>query len=169
MKSIIFLLVFLKCLSSFGQDNAWKTWDERYKPVNYIDLIESEKHYADSVESNPNIVQYFSRIDNYKLVARYLGKSRSIDKEVIFSMQRVYKLFIGDSQKLNKLVTSEFLFDIKGIKVWMPIQQVLEGDFKKEIKKDQDVVLYCLFMNEHGEGKVLFNTLFISEFYKYDL
>jgi len=168
MKRLIFLLILLKSLCSFGQDNAWKTWDERYKPVNYIDLIESEKHYADSVENNPNIVQYFTRIDNYKFVAKYLGKVRPISQDVIYSMQRVYKLFIGDSKNLNKLVTSEFLFDIEGIKVWMPIQLVLEGDFKKEVKKSQNAVLYCLFMNEHGEGKVLYNTFFISEFYKYN-
>jgi hypothetical protein len=98
--------------------------------------------------------------------ARYLGETRPIHPDVILSMKRVYKLFIGDSKKLDKLVGLEFLFDIEGNKVWMPIQKVLESDFKNEIKTGQNVVLYCLFMNEHGETKELYNTLFISEFYK---
>jgi len=168
MRRLILLLVLFRCICSFGQDNGWKTWDERYKSVSYVDLIAFEKHYADSVESDKSIVQYFSRIDNYKLLATFLGETRPIHEDIMRSMQRVYKLFIGDSQRIDKLVASEFLFDIEGNKVWIPIQKVLEGDFKKEVRKGQNAVLYCLFMNEHGEGKELYNTLFISEFYKYN-
>ena len=167
MRKTILILLLLNAISSFSQDNPWKTWDERYKSIEYKQLIEYEKQYADSVENNPEIAQYFTRIGNYKLIGKYLGESRRIKKDVLLSMMRVFKLFIGNPEKLYKSISSEFLFEIEGEKVWFPIQQVLETDFKKEIKKNDNVVLYCLFLNEHSQDKVLYNTFLVSEFYLY--
>lgn len=167
MRKFIIFLLLCNIFSSYSQDNPWKTWDERYKTIDFNHLIETEKHYADSIENDPKIVQYFCRIGNYKLIGKFLGETRQIKNDVFLSIKRVYKLFIGNPDKLDKLVVSEFTFEIDGVKVWFPIQQVLEKDFKKEIKKGKSAVLYCLYFNEHSQDNVLYNTFFISEFYLY--
>ncbi len=144
--------------------DPWKSWDENYQLVNYSDLIEKEKYYADSIEQNPEIPQYFFRTGTYKVVGTYLGKKRSIKNDVMSSMKMVYKLTIGDPSDLDDLVQSEVLFEIEGKKVWMPIQIQLEQPLKDEIKKGAKATLYCFFLNEHNHDNKLYNTFLISEF-----
>jgi hypothetical protein len=63
--------------------NPWESWDKNYPLVRYTDIIKSENSYAITVEQNPKIAQYFSRLDKYKIRANYLGKFRPIDNGVI--------------------------------------------------------------------------------------
>ena len=163
MKPCLTFVFFLCSLSFFAQDE-WASWDNKYTSVKYADVIKAERKYADSIEKNKNIAQYYSRIGAYKLNIKYLGKSRPVDKEVVKSMHAVYKLFIGDPSQLNNLLKNEFLFDINGTQVWMPIQTVLENDFKKEIPAQTMVTVYCVLLNEHTQAGKLYNTFFISEF-----
>jgi len=158
----ILLVLTIQC---YGQDQ-WETWDKRYRERNYKELIESEKQYADKTEKNKEIAQYYSRLDNYKITAKFIGKTRPIDNDVLMSMKRVFKLFIGKPDQLDDAVKNEFLFEIGGSEVWMPIQTQLEKPLKKEIKKGTETILYCLFLNEHLQEGEIYNTLLISEFRK---
>ena len=144
--------------------DPWKSWDENYQLIDYSNLIEKEKYYADSIEQNPEIPQYFFRTGAYKVIGTYLGKKRSIKEDVLSSMKRVYKLTIGDPSELDELVGKEVLFELNGNKVWMPIQKQLESFLKDEIQKGSQVILYCFFLNEHNNDNTLYNTLLISEF-----
>ncbi|HKC67854.1 MAG TPA: hypothetical protein VKG26_06455 [Bacteroidia bacterium] len=163
MKPCLTLVFFLFSLSFFAQDE-WASWDNKYTSVKYADVIKAERKYADSIEKDKNIAQYYSRIGAYKLNIKYLGKSRPVDKEVAKSMQAVYKLFIGNPSQLNPMLKNEFLFDVNGTQVWMPVQSVLEADFKKEIPAQSMVTVYCMFLNEHTQAGKLYNIFFISEF-----
>ena len=165
-KTIISLIFLSFTLISYGQ-HEWDNWDKNYKAENFINIINNEKKYADSIEANPKIVQYYLRLDKYKIAGQYMGKSRPIDKEVFKTMKNVYKLFIGNPDELDKMVYNEFLFEINGKKVWFPIQRQLEASLKKEIKKGQNTTLYCLFFNEHSVPNVLYNVFLISEFRVY--
>ncbi len=158
----ILLILTIQC---YGQDQ-WETWDKRYREINYKELIDSEKQYADKTEKNKEIAQYYSRLDNYKITAKFIGKTRPIDNNVLMSMKRVFKLFIGKPDQLDDVVKKEFLFEIGGSEVWMPIQTQLEKPLKKEIKKGTETILYCLFLNEHLQEGKIYNTLLISEFRK---
>jgi len=163
--TVVTSILLVLTLQSYGQDQ-WDTWDKRYRERNYKELIDSEKRYADSVEKNKEIIQYYSRLDNYKITAKFIGKSRPIDNNVLMSMKRVFKFFIGKPDQLDNAVKNEFLFKIEGSEVWMPIQTQLEKPLRKEIKKGTETILYCLFLNEHSEEGIIYNTLFISEFRK---
>jgi len=161
---LVFMIFVLSiCSKAFGQD-AWKSWEARYSPEDVNKIILFEKNYADSIEKDQNIPQYYARIDNYKINAEYVGKFRSIDDDVFKSMKRVFKLLIGNPDQLDKSVKKEVLFRIDDKDIWMPIQEVLVSPLKKEIEIGASTILYCLFINEHSNGGKLFNTFFISEF-----
>jgi len=169
MKKIFYFSLFLSItISAFGQEiieDYWVTWDANYREVDVISLFEFEKLYADSIRRNPDIPQYYVRIDKYRFQAEYLGEVRVIDEEVKYSMKRVLKFFIPNSEQYHGLMGKELLFRVGQEYVWMPIQSQLLEYFKKEIEKGATVMLYCLFLGEHLWENVLYKTLFISEFY----
>jgi hypothetical protein len=165
LKAILTTILLVLTLHSNGQD-LWETWDKKYREKDYKELICNEKQYADSVEQNKEIPQYYARLDKYKITAKLIGKTRPIDSEVLMSVKRVYKLFIGNPNQLEALIKNEYLFEIDGLEVWMPIQIQLEKPLEKEIEKGTETILYCLFLNEHSQQGQLFNTLLISEFRK---
>jgi len=175
MRTILFCFLFLTVYDGYSQD-AWATWDQNYQVKNYDSLISSEVKYARKVESDPSEVQYYCRNKGYKFIAHYLGKSRPMDSLVLQSIQRVYKLTQGTWPEIK--IVNEYLFEINGIEVWAPMQQQIEKAFKKEIKKNGEVTLYCAFFNEHCrevecilfnnhcQDNKLYNTLLVSEFHQ---
>lgn len=163
MKKIFTICLLFITTCSFAQ-NPWESWDKNYKQMNYSDIIKLENNYSVSVEQNPNIAQYYSRLDKYKIKAVYADKFRPIDGGVMKSMKNVFKLFVGNPAQLDEMVRSEVLFKVDGNEVWFPIQSKLEQALKDEVNKGNKVTLYCLFLNEHTESKILRNTFLISEF-----
>ena len=169
MKRNVFYILFLLLTTyAHGQSDEeyWEKWNTRYPEVDIISILEFEKHYADSVENNPQIPSWYSRKDAFRFKAEYLGKTRNTSIEVITSMKTVFKLFIGDPKQLDGMIEKEVLFKVGQENIWMPIQPQILKALKKEVKKGISVTLYCLFLNEHTINNVLYNTLFISEFSK---
>lgn len=156
------LLIILFCLLSFSVFS--QNWDNNYPEVNVLSIIKSEKHYADSVEKYPEIIQYFTRFDKYSFKAEFLGQTREIDTSVLKSLKRVYKLFVGDPSQLDKLTNSEVLFKVGNEELWMPVQKNILSALKKEVKKGDKPKLYCAYFNEHTSQNKLYCTLLISEF-----
>jgi hypothetical protein len=74
--------------------------------------------------------------------------------------------YLLKSAQLNELVKKEFIFNIEGVDVWMPIEKMLEVHMHQEVKIGEEVTLYCLFLNDHRLKHKLYNTLLISEFKK---
>lgn len=166
MKKLLLLSIFSINSALFAQteDEYWNKWDSNYTMVNVTEVINKELNYADSVEKNPKITQYFVRFDKFRFSALYSRKSRKIDRNVIESMKRVFKIFIGDPTNLIKICKDEALFVVDGKEVWMPIQPNILKALNEETKDENKVVLYCSFFNEHTNEKKLYNTFFVSEF-----
>ena len=98
-----------------------------------------------------------------------MGKERPIDPAVMQSMKVVFWAFPGSLLKptqLDGLVKKELLFNVEGVEVWMPIEKMLEPHIYKEVKVGENVMLYCLFLNDHRLNHKLYNTLMVSEFRK---
>ncbi|HQT22507.1 MAG: hypothetical protein B7X86_16230 [Sphingobacteriales bacterium 17-39-43] len=166
-KSFYILFLFITN-SVYGQSDQkyWDNWNKNYPEVDIVSILKQEKLYADSIEKNPAIPRYYSRLDNYRFKAVYLGKTRATSQEVITSMKNVYKLFTGNASRLDGMIESEVLFKIGQEETWMPVQpQILEA-LKKEVKKGNMLTVYCLHFNEHNSKNILYNTFLISEFYK---
>jgi hypothetical protein len=166
MKRIALAFIFSSLVLLTYAQSGWESWDANYPKTNFKNIIDSENAYARKVESDSAETQYYNRLDKYKVEAKYLGKTRAINVNVLSSMKRVFKLYIGNPEQLDEMAKTEVLIEIEGEKVWMPIQEPLLVDFKKEIKDGNYVTLYCLFLNEHSQDKTLYNTFFISEFRK---
>lgn len=163
MKNIFTICLIFTASFSFAQ-NPWESWDKNYRLADYSEVVKSENNYAITVEQNSKIAQYYSRLDKYKIQAKYLEKFRAIDNGIMQSMKNVYKLFVGNPEKLNEIIKNEVLFQIDGKEIWFPIQLKLEDALKDEVEKGMKITLYCLFLNEHTESKILRNTFLISEF-----
>ncbi len=165
MKKLLFTLLLLipiwNCVFAQG---TWETWDARYPAVEYSKIIKMEKTYADSIEKLGIEEHNYVRKDGYKLNANYTGQFRPINNDVFDSMKRVCKLTLGNSVQLDGLVSKEVLVKIDDKDVWMPIQDGLIPPLKEEVKVGENIILYCLFLNEHLQNSTLFNTFFISEF-----
>lgn len=89
-KVLLTVVLFALSLQLFGQD-PWENWDKRYRVKSYKELINTERSYADSVENNKDIAQYYARSDRYRITAKFMGKSRPVDSLVFESMKRVFK------------------------------------------------------------------------------
>ena len=166
MKTLFaFTLAFISIVS-FAQDN-WDNWNDTYTEVDPIKIIQLEKQYADSIQSNDVADDYYLRMDTYRFSAQYLSGKRAINESTKKSMARAYKM-LGNPDYIsliNKL-KFEYQFKIGSDTLWFSIQNVLNKSFKKEIKKSDQVYLYCLFLNEFSYDGVLYNSFLISEFYK---
>jgi hypothetical protein len=150
MKKIFYYSLFLLLTTcAYGQDNEeyWEKWNTRYPKVDIISVLENEKSYADSVERNPEMIQYYVRKGCYSFDAEYLGKIRTTSNEVFSSMKRVFKLLLGDPKQLDGMAEKEVLFKVGQEEVWMPIQPQILKALKKEVKKNSVITLYCLFFN----------------------
>ncbi|AMR25747.1 hypothetical protein A0257_00690 [Hymenobacter psoromatis] len=100
---------------------------------------------------------------------KFIGKEQLIDPVIMQSMKIVYWAFPGSLPKpaqLDGLIKKEFLFNVEGVEVWMPIEKMLETHMRQEVKVGEDVTLYCLFLNDHRLNHKLYNNLMISEFRK---
>lgn len=166
MKQLFTLFLLFLALNAFAQtaDDYWEKWNSNYPEVNVLNVLTSEKAYADSIERNPNIPPYYVRSDKFRFVAEYAGQVRPVDKDVFTSMQNVFKLVVGNPSLLDGLIKSEALFVIGTEKIWMPIQVEILKALKKEMKKGDQAILYCMFLNEHTSKNNLYNTFLISEF-----
>jgi N-acetyl-beta-hexosaminidase len=160
------LLLFKLTALAQTEDEYWATWNKNYPETDILEVLRSERKYADSVEKDPKLAPYYYRTDKYRFVAEYLGETRKIDTAVLHSIKRVHKLKGGDPSQIESLVKSEVLFNVGDKKIWMPVQTRIVKAIKEEAKKGEQLMLYCAFFNEHTRKKKLYNSLLISEFSK---
>lgn len=150
----------------YGQ-NDFVSWDKKYVLKSYKQLIAEEKAYAIKVGKEEKKPHDYSRFDTYRMSGKFTGKSRPIDSRVMQSMKVVcfsWGRALPKPESLNSLVSSEFLFSVEGIEVWMPIQKILEKPLREEIEIGESVMLYCVFLNDKRLNQPLYNTLLVSEF-----
>lgn len=162
------LLLLLYKFTAFAQteDEYWAAWNKNYPEVNILDVLASEKKYADSIEKDPKIPPFYVRTGKYRFEATYTGETRTIDTAVLSSVKRVHKWFGGDPAQIESLIKSEVLVIVGEQKIWMPVQQSILNAIKEEAKKGDKLTLYCAFFNEHTSRNKLYNSLLISEFSK---
>ncbi|MHC2990425.1 hypothetical protein OB13_02065 [Pontibacter sp. HJ8] len=165
-KNVLGILSLILLLSgqSFAQA-GFEKWDERYSLINLAELLDSEQHYADSIEAISGKEAHYFRAGKYRFAATYLGLKRRLDAKVMKSMQYVLGRTVGDPGQLEELLEHEYLFQAGDVRFWAPMQRQLEAPFAEEVRNGDTVLLYCLFLNEHS-GSGLYNTFLVSEFLK---
>ena len=160
----IYFGILLLSQNAFSQVEG-DSWDVNYPERNFRELLKYEKAYADSVDRGLIEGRYYVRMDKYKFPARYTGLKREIPDSIKASIKRVYTLQ-GNKEYMPVIekIRYQYQFNIDGVLYWFAMQAVLDKPFKKEIRKDEGVYLYCLFLNEYKENGELFNSFLISEF-----
>jgi hypothetical protein len=167
MKLHLTLLGLFIGISCFGQ-NDYDSWDQNYSEVNVDSYINFHKLYADSVKMQKKN-NYFLELSplRHRFMVKYLGSKKSISTDTLHFIKKICKLQIGDTTFIDTYYQNEYLFETtNGLKIWVPMQNTLENDFKKEVKKNKNVLLYCAcFIELTIEGR--FNMVFIAnEFIK---
>ena len=163
LRLLCFIFLGLGSVSLFGQDqDDWGVWDNNYLAVNMSEILRLERLYADSIEAGDGS-QFYARLDKYRFSVVYMGDYRSLRDEVISSIKSVFSLY-GDAGQLDGLLEDEVLVLLNGERHWFPIQPQLVNDLKKEYQPGEEVLVYCLFLNQHTSDKKLYNHLLISEF-----
>ncbi len=166
MQKLLILLLSLFSFNIYAQTDAeyWAKWDKNYQERDIAKILKYERYYADSVEKHPEIAPSYSRMDKYRFKAIYKGQKRPIQKEVLASMRIVFSFFVGKPDQLNSLVKSEVLFQVGDENIWMPIQANILKALEKEVRSGEEILLYCLFLNEHRSKEHFYNSFLISEF-----
>ena len=159
-----FLILFVIISNSIYSQNGFEDWDKNYKYKSAEKIIQAEIEYAKEVEKDTTEGHYYVAMDKFRFIAEFTGNERQISPEVFNSMKRVFKIKLGSAEVLNGLVSKEFEFNIGNSKIWMPIQNQLIDDFKNEMTKGKNVLIYTLFTNEHQFKGGIINTFLISEF-----
>ncbi|AJR04783.1 hypothetical protein [Siansivirga zeaxanthinifaciens] len=159
-----FLIVFVCISSVIYSQNGFEAWDKNYTYKSVEKIIQAEIDYAKEVEKDKTEGHYYVAISKFRFIAEFTGNERPINKEVLNSMKRVFKVKMGSAQVLNGLVSKEFEFNIGNSKIWMPIQNQLIDDFKNEMSKGKKALIYALFTNEHPFKGGIINAFLISEF-----
>ncbi len=167
MKYVVNILILsIISFSAYSQD-SWDSWNKNYRETDVADLLNFEKTYADSVDQGLIEGKYYMRMDFYRFSAQFTGKKREIPDSIKASIKRVYKEYGNrDYLPLIDEIKYEYQFIIGNDTYWISMQSVLDKPFKTEVKKNDDIYLYCLFLNEHGIKGELYNSFLISEFIK---
>jgi len=159
------IFIFLSLSFDAKAQDEFENWDKNYEQIDFLKILAFEKSYADSIDATASKSEYYTRIAKYRFSATYLGEKRNIEPRVMRSMKNVFKLFGGETSQIESMVEREYLFRVGDKQFWAPIQKQLEKPLKKEVKKGESAMLYCLFLNEHSSNG-LFNSFLISEFKK---
>src|SRR5689334_19294334 len=102
--TLVFLLFLFKLTTQAQtEDEYWATWNKNYPQVSILDMLASEKKYADSIEKDPKIPPYYVRTGKYRFEAEYMDETRKIDTAVLSSIKRVHKCFGGDPAQIDNL------------------------------------------------------------------
>lgn len=163
-KNLILYLIFFIHFFSFSQ-SAISEWDKKYTLQNPRDIIKYEINYANKIEKDTTEQgHYYLRTGAYRFLATFTGNKRNIPIDKLNSMKRVFKVKYGNNYSLDELVQKEFEFESEGKTYWFSIQTQLIDDVYAEVKKNQKILLYVLFINEHLYKGELINQFLISEF-----
>lgn len=160
---ISFIFVFL---GSFAQSSV-ESWNRNYYECSVDSILKSEVAYSDSVISGLIRSRFYTRMDSYRFKAIYLGSCRKIEKSTVDDLKVVYRLNGGSHSQMAVLeqIKHEYLFNIEGKDLWLPMQYQLEKSFNHEIKAKSFVYLYCLFFNLYISQTGLGNWFLVSEFH----
>jgi hypothetical protein len=168
MKLLLIIFGLILSLNIHGQSNDnWANWDKNYRLIQFGDLIKFEKEFADSVKKSGSYNHYIELSPRrYRFIAKYLGVQKLMDLETLEFVKKIFKMQRGDPAIIDKFYKRQYLFEVDGLKVWIPIQEVLEKPFKEEVRLGETVLLYCAFFTElTKEGKKMM-VFTISEFMK---
>ncbi len=102
----------------------------------------------------------------YKFSVIYEGETRSISQDNLEGLKFFEKTYKDLNPKLSEISQHEVLIkSAKGVKYWLPIQDILIEPFKNEVKKGQVFDVYVLnpynSLNVDGSG---FSVFLISDF-----
>lgn len=128
---------------------------------------ESDEAYWARWEMNypSNDRSVLSRVRSDMLTAQRRQVKRPLDPKVHHAMRNCLKLFAGDANALDSIVSSEVRIKLRDDRVvWMPIQTQIREALEDEIRPGDPVLLFCLYLNWHNEQDELYNTFVISEF-----
>jgi hypothetical protein len=193
-KTLPFLkIMLLICgFSTFAKaQDREPNWEQNYPEAKMTKIIDAEKKYAEKVEKDASVPPYYVLVAKYRFTGKYEGEVRAIDPEMQRSIQRTLKewavqhndIQVTSSDSVSQSAAQQMVFDkifegipkpeamayealfkIEGKNYWLPIQTILVEPLKKEAKKGDKVLLFCLFTNEHTKDKKLYNCFLISEF-----
>ena len=163
----ILISVFLfVSLQGVAQEEHYATWNKNYPEKNVGKVLEAEEQYASKVdngevESSPS----YNRMDKMRFKAIYTGNERPVLTKTRETMKFVFKFF-GNHKFLYVFdeIQKEYEFQVGDQKLWLAIQNRIDPYFVKEVKKNKEVMLYCLFFNAHPQKNDLRNYFLISEF-----
>ncbi|MFD0750850.1 hypothetical protein ACFQZS_11910 [Mucilaginibacter calamicampi] len=163
---ILLLLAIATIAKAQDDDEYWKSWNKNYPPGDIPLVLQHERLYADSVEKHRNIAPYYFAKASYRFNATFLAQVKKIDNETLASIKRVLKLTVQKDTPVDEIFKQMVLMKIGDVQIWMPIQEKILMALKEEASKNDEVLLYCLFLNEHTSKNVLYNHFLISEFIK---
>jgi hypothetical protein len=159
-------LIFLLGASAQRKRDSTNQWDNNIFMQLDDNNLTQKLTDADFAGNFDGLPYYILKINKYSFKARFLGKLRRIDSAAVHSMKSIFKNTVVKTIKLDRLFSKEVLIKIGDRQVWMPIQTSLLPDFLQYVKKDDEITLYCLFLNEHAFDVNSLNNLLISEYDK---
>lgn len=166
-KYLIILFLAASTLAKAQDDDAyWQSWNNNYSQADIVQVLKMERLYADSVEKHRNIAPYYFRKDGYRFTATFSGQVKKITNETLASIKRVLKLTTQNNTPVDEIFKQMVLMKVGTIEIWMPIQEKILVALKEEVAKNDEVLLYCAYLNEHTSKNVLYNHFLISEFIK---
>lgn len=165
MRNLTLLMIIVTiCLTkvSQGQDD---NWNKNYPIIEMKTLLQYEESYADSVDKGLIIGDTYNRMSFFRFYGVFTGEKRKISKETKNAMKWVYKAH-GDKSYVYIIdeLKTEYKFNVDGTELWLSIQNQLEEAFENEVNINSEVLLYCLFFNNHPVKNCLANYFLISEF-----
>lgn len=169
MRRFLFLISvsFILSFQSWAQEEHYATWNKNYPKQDVTKVLTAEQEYANKVDSgkvkkgSPS----YSRMDKMRFKAVFTGETRPMQEKARETMKFVFGFF-GQKKFLYVFdeIKKEYEFKVGGQKLWLSIQNRIDPYFVKEVKKNEEVLLYCLFFNAHPQKNDLRNYFLISEF-----
>lgn len=163
---IKFIILFISFPFLIQAQDDYDIWDSNFRATTYTDLMYSELEQANLSAKQPeNEILYF-KVNKVRFKAKYLGEKRFVNNAKLLEIQKISDYKLGEVDHIYASLRREYLFELDGEKVWIPVNLSIEQKLNSIIPYKDDMVLYVIYMNYHNKENRLIHMFILSEFYK---
>jgi hypothetical protein len=153
MNRRITFLIGLLSISLTG--TAFAGWND-YKPATLSDIVAKHAKYLSKrkVPKGAVATNLHYKGDPFRSTVLFLGKVRNINPGHRSFIKMWGESSKKDTAKLAKTYKNEILVREGKKSYWLPIQKILVSHFKRDVKKNGEVMLFMVYVGTIGKNPI---------------
>jgi hypothetical protein len=148
-------LIWIGLLCIFVTGNAWAGWND-YEPATLSDITTKHAKYFSNrkVPKGAVAINLHAGGDPFRSTVLFLGKVRNM-KPGRRSIIKMWGKSSGmDTAMLAKTYKKEIKVREHNKTYWLPVQEILVSYFKRDVKRNGEVMLFMVYIGTTGKTPI---------------